>query len=183
MFDGAMGFDRRLAPGVAVAVLVLVVAGLVAVVSHRPPLAAAAPAAHAGDDHAAAAGHVDMGQLQTLVQTAHCPEPGSQVAGGTPTSTVEVVADGSSYGDGPLTVTAGELVRLRLVNDDDVDHEVGVFHESRPGCPLVLVTAPAGEAAEADLRLAEGTYVYGDRGHPGERDLLTAVQSPAAARP
>lgn len=169
--------DRQLASGVAVAALVLLVAGVAAVLAaDTAPAAAPAPrpAVHHETQHASSA---DSARIQHGVQSAYCPPPGSEIQPGEPTATLTVTADGRTYGDGPLTITAGALVRVLLVNDDVEAHELGVYHPSRPGCPLVLVEAGAGEVAEVDLRLGAGTYVYGDRTHEGEHDLLT-VEKP-----
>lgn len=170
----------RFRPALAAAVLVVLSAGVTAAATAGASTSTPAPAAPHGAGHA---GPADMVAVQHAVASAYCPAPGTEVGGGTPTRTVVVPvrADGH-WGDGPITLADGELVRLRLENADDVVHEVGVYHPSRPGCPLVLVAAGAGSAAEADLRLGEGTYVFGDRNHDDERDLLT-VQSPEAARP
>jgi hypothetical protein len=172
--------ERRLASWLGVAVPVLLVAGLVAIVAgadraagQAPPAAAPAPATDGGHAaHPATAG--DMAAVQHSVQSAWCPEPGSEIAPGEPEGSVRVVASGGGYGDGPVTIPARRLVRLLLVNDDDVAHELGVYHASRPGCPLALAEAAPGEEVAVDVRLAPGTYVYGDRTHPGERDLLVA---------
>ena len=175
----------RFRPVLASAVLVVLSAGVTAAATAGASTSTpAAPVAHAAEAHGPhLAGAGDMAAVQHAVQSAYCPAPGSEITGGTPTRTVVVPvrADGH-WGDGPITLADGELVRLRLENADDVAHEVGVYHPSRPGCPLVLATAGPGSAAEVDLRLGEGTYVFGDRNHEDERDLLT-VQSAEGARP
>ena len=174
-------FDRRLASGLAVAVLVLLVAGGVALLGERPGTATAMPATVAADGHAEPAEHghgtADMEAIQRAVQTAYCPAPGSEIAGGEPTGTLEVVVTPRAYGSGELRLAAGELVRLRLDNRDSRPHQVGIFHRLRPGCPLALAEAGPGEVAEVNLRLGTGTYVYGDPTHEGERDLLV-VEAP-----
>lgn len=178
-------FDRRLASGVAVAALVLLVAGLVALVSASPPPAVrtAAPATstttEAHGQHLAGAG--TMAAAQHAVQSAYCPAPGTEIAGGEPDAFLDLAITDDAYGDGPVEIPAGALVRVRVDNRSADAHEVGVYHESRPGCPLVLATVGPGTVAAVDLRLAAGTYVLGDRDHDGEAVQVT-VQSPGASR-
>ena len=111
-----------------------------------------------------------VGTLLPAIAVACGGDSGSAGAPPTPT-TIEVTADELRFNPGTIEVPAGQMVTLRLVNEDDMEHDLevqglmprgisGGAHGDHGGSATsVAVHTQAGETASVEFQAEDrGTY-------------------------